>query len=104
MKQKNKLALLVLIGISFFYFFGVSCTNSLAEGKQLNFEKNKEYDIYYQAENHTKYIKNVEIIDTVTIGGVVFLEIKFLNIFRKKDGYISVSNIIAILPAGSPRF
>ncbi len=104
MKEKNKLALLILMGISFFYFFGMSCTNGLAGPKQITFEKDKEYDIYYQTDNHTKYIKDVEIIDTVTIGGAVFLEIKFLNIFRKKDGYISVSNIIAILPAGSPRF
>lgn len=104
MKQKNKLALLVFIGISFFYLFGIFCTNSLAEQKQLDFEKNKSYDIYYQAENHAQYFKNVKIIDTVTIGGSAFLEIELSKPFRKNDGYISVSSIITILPAGASRY
>jgi hypothetical protein len=103
MKQKHKLGLLVFVIISSFCLFGAPYKNSLAEEKQFSFEKNICYDIYYQVENHVQYITNVKIIDTVTIAGAAFLEIQSLSVLTKDVGYISITNIIAILPTGSPK-
>jgi hypothetical protein len=103
MRPKNKLALFVLIAISSFCIFGMPYKDCLAQQKQLNFEKNIYYDIYYQVENHVQYVANVKIIDTATIGGTTFLVIQSSSLPTENSGYISVANVIAILPAGSPK-
>ena len=103
MKRKNKSAVLVFIVLSFFYLASAPYKNSLAEQKQLTFEKNIFYDIYYQVEDHMEYITNVKIRDTVIIGGATFLEIESPSVPMANAGYISVSNMIAILPTGFPK-
>jgi len=103
MKQKNKLALFIFIIASSFCLVSMPYKNSLAEQKRLNFEKNIFYDIYYQVEDHMEYITNVKIKDSVMIGGTTFLEIESPSIPMANAGYISVSNMIAILPTGFPK-
>ena len=100
---KNKLVLLVLMALSAAYLFTISPTKAWAQQQELNFEKNTQYDIYYQFENYDQYVKNVKINDTVKIGETTFLKIELSNSPTAKFGYVSISNIIAILPAGSPR-
>ncbi|MBC8498937.1 MAG: hypothetical protein H8D39_00190 [Candidatus Atribacteria bacterium] len=103
MKQKNKLVLFIFIMVSSFYLVSMPYKNSLAEQRQLNFERRTHYDIYYQVEDHMEYITNVKIIDTVTMGAATFLEIQSSSLPTENAGYISTSNIIAILPVGFPK-
>ena len=85
------------------YLFALSPTKAWAQQQEFNFDKNTQYDIYYQFENYDQYITNVKINDTVKIGEITFLKIELSNFPTARFGYVSVSNIIAILPAGSPR-
>ena len=103
MRLKNTLALFVFIAIISFGLFAMPCKNCGAEQTQLNFGKNVCYDIYYQAENNVQYVLNVKVMDTATIGGKIFLVIQSSNLPTENSGYISVSNVIAILPTGSPK-
>jgi len=102
MKQKSKLASLAFIVISSLFLLGMPYKNSLAEQNQLNFRKDAFYDIYYQVEKHIQYITSIQILDTVTLAGMSFLEIR-TNVLGVPNSYIALSNIIVILPAGSPK-
>ena len=103
MKPVNKLAVLVLILTSLFYLFSVPVRNCLAEQKELVFENDLRYDVYYMLEDQMQYIANVKITDTVSIEGVVFLVIQSPGITSGKNGYIALSRVRIILPVGSPK-
>ncbi|MBU0547307.1 MAG: hypothetical protein KJ710_03585 [Candidatus Omnitrophica bacterium] len=102
-KAINKLRLIVLIIVSLFYLFGMSIKNSLAEQEELIFENGLRYDIYFVLEDQMQYIANVKIIDRVKIEGVIFLAIQYPGITSGKTGYVSLSKIRVILPAGAPK-
>jgi hypothetical protein len=103
MRTKIGAALFVFIMISSFCLFGSPRGNCLAQQAEVNFGKDTRYDIYYQLRDIVQYVSNVKVLDTATIGGKIFLMIQSPNLATENTGYISVSNIIAILPAGSPK-
>ncbi len=103
MKSINKLIPLALIITSLFCLSAMPITNSLAEEKELSFENDLRYDIYFVLEDQMQYIANVKIIDKVRIEGVIFLAVQSPGITSGKSGYIALSKIRVILPAGAPK-
>ena len=103
MRLKKASVPLILIVVIYFCLFSMPYETCRAEQTQLNFGKNVYYDIYYQAENNVQYVLNVKVMDTATIAGKIFLVIQSSNLPTENSGYISVSNVIAILPTGSPK-
>lgn len=102
MKIKNNPVLLFLILMSLFCTFIMPAGKSWADSAQLFFERNVYYDIYYSGETQIQYIVRVKIIDTVSIEGIKFLQIKSSNNPTDTYGYILLSSVIAIIPAGFP--
>jgi len=101
--RMKRFELLVLIALAFCCLSGLPYKTSLAGQGELVFEKNAQYDIYYQVENHIQYIAGVKITDTVKIDNSTFLQIEPSTSPTAKSGYVAVSSVIAILPAGSPK-
>ncbi len=103
MKIINKSRLILLIIVSLFYLFGISIISSLAEQKELTFDNDLRYDVYYVLDDQPQYVANVKITDTVKIEGSIFLAIQPPGINSGKTGYIALSRVRVILPVGSPK-
>jgi hypothetical protein len=103
MRRIRKPTHLVLIIISLFYLSVLPVAYSLAEEKELTFENDLRYDIYFVLEDQMQYISNVKIVDKVRMEGVVFLVIQSPGITSGKSGYVALSKIRIILPAGAPK-
>ncbi|MFH1692555.1 MAG: hypothetical protein ABIC68_08355 [Candidatus Omnitrophota bacterium] len=101
MKLVKKIVLLSLIATCFLWT--IALKNCLAEQNLTAFQKDASYDIYYALQDHVQYISDVKIIGTTTIEEITFLKIEYPGISKERTGYIALSSIQAILPAGSPK-
>lgn len=69
--------------------------------EEIVFDKNVSYDVYYEvSEYEIDVLKDVKIVGIKTIGGVSFLTVAILGP-TLKEGYILLSKIKAVMPAGS---
>ena len=99
----NKSGLLALIVLSLLCLAAMPTRNILAEEKELVFENDLRYDLYYVLEDQMQLISNVRIVDKVKIEGITFLAVQSPGVTSGKLGYVALSRIRVILPAGAPK-
>ena len=102
MKATRGFGVLVLGLAGFLYLFGLPVSQSVAERSSVTFSKDARYNVYYSVGETAQSVADVKILETVTIGGVAFLEIQYQGI-TEKIGYILLASVKAILPADSPK-
>jgi hypothetical protein len=103
MKTRNKTGILVLIAASLFCLSGMPTKDILAEEKEVVFENDLRYDLYYVLEDQMQLISNVRIVDKVKIEGAIFLAIQSPGVTSGKLGYVALSRVRVILPTGAPK-
>ncbi len=61
------------------------------------------YDVYYEVNAYeTDRVENVRIVDTITVGGRVFLIIRYSEA-SSKEGYIVLDSVRAVLPTAASK-
>lgn len=72
-------------------------------GKLPLFDKELDYDIYYEVSAYEVHrVENIRIIDVVGINSVPFIVVQYSG-YASRLGYIKLSSIQAILPTRAPK-
>ncbi len=88
------------------FCFSVSLINpGFAKDEDLVFDKDANYDIYYQVgTSEVDVIRNAKITKKVTEGNLTFLVVEpasfGLKGIKGKEGYILLERVSAVLPSG----
>lgn len=82
---------------------GTETQSPATPGRLPMFDKDTDYDIYYEVSAYEVHrVENVRIIDVAGINSVPFIVVQYAG-YASRFGYIKLTSVQAILPTRAPK-